>query len=153
MDDDIELDFGEIFQDDTPGRGKKFCPDCENYVGAKTLKCHCGYEFEKGVKHVPPRELSKEEIATKNFVKQVGRKLYIISTPRGPCPIKLDGLTQEDIEKWADAVIEHGLQNDITYLPRALRYWLRDFVDIHSQNYAIAKRILLEWAHRYSSND
>jgi len=30
------------------GRGKKTCPECNTELGARTLKCSCGYEF--GVK-------------------------------------------------------------------------------------------------------
>jgi hypothetical protein len=44
-----------------PGRGKKQCPKCERYLGVRSAKCDCGYEFprkEKGTGEPLPTQTS-----------------------------------------------------------------------------------------------
>lgn len=44
-----------------PGRGRKLCPDCKQYVGAPTVKCVCSHVFIAGETKVVPE---KKEITT-----------------------------------------------------------------------------------------
>ena len=52
-----------------------------------------------------------------------------IITPAGKCPVVLQGIDQESVEKWAQAVIEVGLQSNRQYMPSALQYWVREIYD------------------------
>lgn len=110
------------------GRGRKLC-ECGRYVGVRTVKCAtCGHEFDvKGVVVHPSQQESYSP-----------RTIRTILTPAGKCPIKLKSLAPEDMEAWHDELQDYGLRLHITYSKDALRYWLREFVDIHSQDYKTA---------------
>lgn len=42
---------------DEPGKGKKHCPECKKYVGARNATCACGHNFSNDVK--PEKEITK----------------------------------------------------------------------------------------------
>jgi hypothetical protein len=64
----------------------------------------------------------------------IGPKRSVL-IPGGPCPVKLEGTSKEQVLKWATAVLEEGQKECLTYLPDALRYWVRSFYIMFSPQY------------------
>jgi len=59
----------------TAGKGRKQCPQCEKYVGARASKCDCGHEFPKNTKNTKKSGLSdtlKKLSDVKDFVAEAG---------------------------------------------------------------------------------
>lgn len=101
------------------GRGRKQCPKCKDYVGVRCQKCTaCGNPFD--VRVSTPVQQEK--------VQQYNREYTTIITPSGPCPVEFSG----DMRDWVQRVIDAGHSIRKHYQPAALRYWLRQFFDIHS---------------------
>ena len=67
-----------------------------------------------------------------------------VDIPRGHCPSKLNSPAPDDLEVWAYSVIAKGREVGETYNFNTLRYWLREFIDIHSKAYREAVSNLQE---------
>ncbi len=65
-----------------------------------------------------------------------GRIVYSIHTPAGACPVKLMDKSYEGVQRWGGAVVAAGVTVGVDYTPAAVRYWLREFVDINSPLYS-----------------
>lgn len=150
---DEEINIDEILsavipdeESNGPGRGKKYCPKCTNYIGARQKICNCGFEFN-GQTFKPPQELTAEQLAEQAYaIKHLSEKCRLIYTPSGKCPVKLLSLSEEDIYDWCDSVIDLGLKNRLLYYTTALIYWLREFVDINSVEYKLARKTVQNWS-------
>lgn len=51
----------------------------------------------------------------------------VVVTPSGICPHKLTSTEKEDVEAWAEKVMEAGHENGVHYAPSAIRYFVRQF--------------------------
>jgi hypothetical protein len=107
---------------------KKNCPDCNAEHGPRKLKCECGHDF---FTNKPADDYAPVEIKRNNS----GRVICSIYTPAGACPIKLNDLSYEGVQRWGGAVVASGIKIGVEYTPAAVRYWLREFVEIHSPLY------------------
>jgi hypothetical protein len=135
-------------------KGKKICPACKAELGVRVQVCTCSYSFQK--KDPPPK--SEEKLIPKPEVKLEIQDPKIkatvfgkILTPSGACPIKIKNTgrpaTDEEIVDWAFQVMEHNSR----YSFEVPIYWLRDIVDINSQEYHRIKGIVLEAINPYGA--
>ena len=67
-----------------------------------------------------------------------------IITPAGKCPVALKGIDQESVQKWAQAVIDVGLQSNRQYMPSALQYWVREFYEYGTDDHEQVCQIIDE---------
>ena len=61
--------------------------------------------------------------------------LIPITTPCGRCPVELTHTDSNSVAIWANAVLECGYKNGRNYTHFALRYWIRDFFEIGSDEF------------------
>ncbi len=108
----------------------KICPECNAEHGPRKLKCACGHDFfaKKSTAttdrfSVQPAEIRRDD---------AGRIVFPVHTPAGACPVKLSDLTYEGVQRWGGAVVTAGAKIGVEYTPDAVRYWLREFVDINA---------------------
>lgn len=122
------------------GQGRKFCPSCEEIVGARSAVCkHCGHDFKKSnvPESVEPEEEPEEtvvEVVLRSGVKfrSVGLGVTRIHTPAGSCPHKLQGTSLDDVREWAEKIRDSGFADSdksVLYTYHALRYWATHFYD------------------------
>lgn len=93
------------------GRGRKQCPACKLYIGARVAKCACGHEFLK--KESAPKADPKPSDApapkptqeTLPRVIPVDRHSYpngTVCVPAGKPPVNLTGSDEGAVLKWAE---------------------------------------------------
>lgn len=58
-----------------------------------------------------------------------------ISTPAGNCPVRLGSTESDKVLEWMDAVQAMGERQGRLYTTSALKYFVRQFYDIHSPEY------------------
>jgi len=58
----------EINTYDKPSRGRKYCPECNKYVGVRLKFCVCGFEFIAGEKHEPEKILTDKEKQERRYI-------------------------------------------------------------------------------------
>ena len=148
------------------GKGKKYCPGCDEIVGARSAVCkHFGHEFRKAAAAAAPKpdpvedDLAEEEIPEGSVVETVlsgeikhrasGIGVQRVHTPAGKCPSKLQGTSLEEIRDWGERVRDTAGPSRV-YTFHALKYWIRDFYDMCESwnnpdcDYNIAVRHLTE---------
>lgn len=125
----------------TKKRGYKYCV-CGEYIPARLKTCpHCDKDFITGEKNEPPRVLTQEEQEQKDYLVKMGYNGRGITFPAGKCPIPLN---LPEIKKWIDLIIDYGRENKCIYFPSAIKYWLREFVDVNSKEYVTYSKIIDE---------
>lgn len=93
------------------GRGRKQCPNCKLYIGARLAKCACGHEFSK--KQTAPKADPKPSDApapkpTQEILPRVipvDRHSYpngTVCVPAGKPPVNLTGSDERSVLKWAE---------------------------------------------------
>ena len=151
----------EIKTYDEGGRGKKQCPSCEKYVGARNAVCACGHEFKKVTsvtaspvpKHAP-KSVGAAAAPVRRTVQRdepqeytPGRHVFCTvrqrtAIPAGACPHKLNGTDIQTVEEWAEKVRIHCQREHQSWMMlSALKYYAREFYDIFgdSDSYEIVK--------------
>lgn len=139
---DTGVEIHEVEKEEFENRvGKKYCFNCRTWVGVRTRTCKCGKKLVG--KYEPPTELKQEDEDRLRYeAKHNGAGSLHIEIPSGPCPIFLKGTTNELIKEWVESIIAEGLKNKKLYLPSAIKYFLREFVDINGKHYKpICKKI------------
>lgn len=120
---------------DEAGRGRKQCPKCTKFVGARNEVCACGHTFEKGV------ATKVEQFADRVLLHPLARayagsqRCIVTLTPAGACPVKLTGIDADSIDQWIEQLIDVGVRDHRLYSISAICYFLREFVDVHSDEY------------------
>ena len=80
--------------------------------------------------------MSKQQIPTDDEPGLFESRFFIpILTPSGYCPIKLTGTDPDSVAAWIDDVITYGYENGRNYTNSALKYWVRDFFEIGSDEF------------------
>lgn len=142
----------EVKTYDVGGLGRKQCPSCKKFVGARNMKCACGYDFKSHVAQsgevvepvVAPSKQTEndkwrdvaEEALVMDFAKAVGAsKCTVIYTPNGDSPVKLTAKNDASFRMFCEALIEYGIENKKLYSPRALRCFGRQFMAQDSKDY------------------
>jgi hypothetical protein len=130
------------------GKGRKQCPTCKVYVGVRTSKCVCGFSFaaEKvRAKKTAAKKNEKESTATTQEVAPYKYTNHIIlSTPSGMCPVKLSVVTKPRVKEWAMKLIEFHLGKGEKLKPEALKYYVRHFHSVLTDEYHKACNIIDE---------
>lgn len=129
------------------GRGRKQCPECELYVGVRTYKCECGYQF---VDKVPKKEQEqKEDEATDEerlyamcIGSHGGRFIY---TSRGSAPVQLTDITLETICNYCEEVVFKGLDEGNIYTIQAIKNYLQHQLEYNSKEYKQACGYVDQW--------
>jgi len=124
---------------DGPGRGRKQCSNCENYIGVRNKVCPiCNDTLQRRVKTVtgailPPK---KGAVAKPIAVKDpVSPWRIIIRIPAGTCPVRLVGTDRESVKAWGDKVLEYYHARKEHLMPEGLRYYARYSHDLRTDEY------------------
>jgi len=152
----------EIKTYDDGGRGKKQCPACKKYIGARNAICACGHEFSKApatqpvqpksvgaaaapVRRVQEAEQPQEYTPGRHVLCTVRGRTEV---PAGACPIKLTGTDIQTVEEWAEKVrIYCQRERSQWMMLSALKYYAREFYDIFGPDYAeISKNLEVIYA-------
>jgi hypothetical protein len=131
-----------------PGKGKKLCSQCNQYVAAAAKACpHCKHVFKKkgeddlppvaapvATVSMPPRVEYQESygdapLALPYYDTHRGR---VIAIPGGLCPVQLKGTSYEEVQRWAQSVLDAGAKDHLYYQKSALKYYVRYFYDFGS---------------------
>ena len=108
-----------------PGRGRKHCPGCNKYPGARARVCPgCGYEFvkpEKPKRAVKAKKKRVESDEPDDNIPPV-RKTALILTPRG-APPKLAGVGNKNVKAWMALAREQCQDGYLS--TEALCYWAK----------------------------
>tara|TARA_R110000824_G_scaffold286146_1_gene474300 strand:- start:882 stop:1271 length:390 start_codon:yes stop_codon:yes gene_type:complete len=112
---------------DQPGKLRKQCPSCKQYVHARRSSCKCSHIFFK-IKRNPTRE--------ENVIHDT------IVTPAGLPPVKLRSTSKKAVEDWAAKVVayHHGLGQKVAI--EALKYYVRYQYKILTKEYLTVCRRL-----------
>ncbi len=112
------------------GRGKKQCPECLNFVGARTVNCECGnHTFtikngtSKGVKQYRFDPIESYPVKTELPQGFEGcDEIRLIPKIEIPIPIP-EAFTSADLIAWTKDVREHGKLENTYYAKEALLKW------------------------------
>jgi hypothetical protein len=144
---------------DTPGRGRKQCPQCKVYVGVRTHDCSCGHSFaEKGsvasqAKLVAQPEMDEE---TKNYILGLNigpKRVLIVYTPAGVCPYKLDSVDYDSVKSFCEDVVDAGLKEGRLYTKYVINYWLGKQLGWFTTKHKAAINFVNQWVAEVTSNE
>jgi len=126
-------------------RGQKICAKCNTGNGPRAFVCkECQHPFTFAVEQAVPMitkvalsptaavQADKSEVIAATAV---AKGFTVIYTPAGDCPVRLHDLTYEGVQRWAGQVVKAGAARSKQYLPAALRYFLREFVEFNDPQY------------------
>jgi len=121
---------------DKPGKGRKQCPECSKYIGARQHNCACGHEFTKADLKTP-KPTEKIDENTLSFLSKIGKNIsdVVVDVPSGSCFFKLKGRSQEDVTSWCDQVLWRGKSFGKIYTANAMKYFLRESVGINDPGF------------------
>jgi len=162
MSDMMETNKKSIKMFDAPGQGRKQCPKCGIYVASRTTVCNCGHNWKSEtaiVDSAAPKPKRQKKILPPTEPKLVVARTGcgLLSAPGGPSleaglKVKLQAQSPEDypaFADWADKMIGMGQTLGFNYGPLALRYFLRYYYNINSQEYKTAVVTLNQWSLEY----
>ena len=132
---------------DSPGRGKKQCPDCEMYVGIRTLTCTCGYVFGKSKnKDKKAEEIDVPSDEDKLYAACIGanggRFVYRAS---GSPSITLQDLSIESVFDYCNLVTNEGITQNKIYTVSAIKGFLQHQFGYNSGEYMSASVMVDKW--------
>jgi len=135
---------------DNPGRGKKQCPNCENYVGVRTYQCACGYEFVAKVKKLTQKEqdvidnqaTDEDKLYAIRIGSPGGRLVYAASNRPS---VKLTDVTKGTVFDYCELIIYEGIQYGAIYTPAAIKGYIQHQLGYNSEEYGIACSHVDEW--------
>lgn len=149
------LDQLHVIRNNSIGKGKKKCPACSNIVAARISKCNCGHVFYeaksvvKKARYTPPPVANMlEEFSSeiKQYKHAIGGDFgRIIYTPVGQCKAKLKSDSEKDVFKFADDVVDEGIENGVVYTVEAIKYFARHTHDVNSVEYKNISKHLESW--------
>lgn len=115
-----------------PRRGYKICPQCYTYCHVRCPQCSCGFDFSSLPKKPKKKKVSPAAAKPKKqFMRVQG---YVVHTPAGRCPLKYE--PGENVVSWSRRLQEKYLDQTGNELSiAAVKYYLRQFVDVHSEKY------------------
>ena len=124
-------------------KGSKTCSSCGTITGPRSFTCpKCKTPFKMATRSALAAKAGKKKVKKTRRGKKspsassdvdvptnyVPSKLTTIAIPAGECPVKLKGLTEEDVIQWAKAV-RASCRPGARYAGTALEYWLRQLID------------------------
>ena len=131
---------------DGPGKGRKQCKSCGVYSGVRTAVCVCGKSFIEATVALQTPNSNAGAVNASNTPKLhkptdaapkaiTTSYLGSILIPSGKCPIALTATDEETVTSWANNLKVHYASKDQDLSKSAIRYFVRHFYDIHSENY------------------
>ena len=93
---------------------------------------------------VPPKAKSKWDmpilcdVEATQSLQMCGCRCINIMAPAGDCPEKLASTEQEVVIVWAEKVIQAGHKKGLHFAPSALKYFIRQFYDLDSEEHRTA---------------
>lgn len=72
-------------------------------------------------------------------------RMLVVHTPAGACPVKLKGTNKQDVREWAEAVVQAGYKNNRNYSLDAIKYFVRHFYDMFSEDWKVVVGHLDFW--------
>ena len=123
------------------GKGRKHCPNCDVYVGVRTLICECGHEFVKG------ESKPFQSVAEKNqrFAEPISDEdlryalalglthgCTMVYAGAGPCPARLGSTNPQDLQsvyQFCEDIVSAGIANKKLYMPSAIKNWLASLIE------------------------
>lgn len=141
---------------DEDGSHRKQCPECEKYVGTRQMECGCGHTFETAPVAHDRYGLSSVDFEASKSKQVCGCNGFIVIAPAGECPVKLQSTDPDDLVDWVAKVLEAGHQDGKHYAPAALRFYAREFYDLHSPEYVEIVAVMgemLAGTHDFNASD
>jgi RNA polymerase subunit RPABC4/transcription elongation factor Spt4 len=122
--DPITLDIQRIDSEEDFGDLEVETPICEEDSTPVSLKLTPPkLEFFNDPRYFPRQIRDDHEAAVSRQICNCRHR--VVHSPSGVCPHKLTSPAQEDVEAWAEKVMEWGHNNGVHYAPCALRYFVR----------------------------
>jgi hypothetical protein len=118
-----------------PGKGRKLCPQCKVYVGARTQQCECGYEFIIG--SAPASTVAKNEAwdepltdEDKRYIRAIGagRGGRVVHVGAGAPPADLKMCDEQSVRDFCEDIVAAGLKDNKLYMPRAIKNFMRHVI-------------------------
>ncbi|MCK9459504.1 MAG: hypothetical protein M0R80_07690 [Proteobacteria bacterium] len=78
------------------------------------------------------------DVEASQSMQMCGCRCINIMAPAGDCPAKLLGTEQETVIIWAEKVIQAGHAKGLHFSPSALKYFVRQFYDLDSEEHRLA---------------
>lgn len=118
------------------GPGKKNCPGCGEYIGARSKVCPlCSYNYETKAKE-PPKPVwdvrPKNVITSDAWPNSLGIEAnnitrYKVLLPSGKCPVDIKDFTPIKLKRWANEVSDIMAEKGQLMTPEALYYFAKKF--------------------------
>ncbi len=132
------------------GRGRKECPACKKFVGARVHDCACGHNFVEGetktnvAKQAEPIDRDISLFAT-NFGSEV-RTICYTPSDCSRLKVKLTDLSANGIVLFCDSVIDEYLnRNGALLTPDAIKYLGRYYLELSQDDLAFFELGVDEW--------
>lgn len=138
---------------DKGGLGRKLCPSCKKYVGARISSCACSHEFVKGETHKLPPEEDQISKAIQMFAFRMGfSNGRICTAPAGAFTTQLKSLCQNDVVTFCDDVIEeYGEKRHVLLSPEAIKYLGRYHLKLVGDDLVLFNMYVDEWFSQISA--
>ena len=146
--DQIFEQFVQTEDKGSAGRGKKRCNECGAYVGVRTHKCECGYEFIKGkstkqtqreLENAPTEE---ERLYAMCIGAPGGRLVYAAS---GSLPFKLEKINKQTVSDYCNLVVNEGIRQGCIYTIDAIKKYIQHQYGYNSPYYKCASELVDKW--------
>jgi hypothetical protein len=98
--------------------------DRENIIPIETAKPRSIYDMP-----------TRSDVEASQSAQICGCRCINIIAPAGDCPAKLTSTDQESALVWAEKTIDAGHKKGLHFSPSALRYFVRQFFDLHSDEH------------------
>lgn len=68
--------------------------------------------------------------------------MLVVHAPAGPCPVKLIGISEQEVLDWSENILSIGKQKNILYNNAALKYYAQQFYKFGTEEYKIISNII-----------
>lgn len=138
---------------DKPGTGRKLCPSCKKYVGARNAFCACSHEFVKG--ETTKQHKQEDDPVSRELQMFAFRMGFsngrICTTPADKFDTQLDSLSQNGVVKFCDdAIEEYEKKRQVLLSPDAIKYLGRYHLKLEGDDLDLFKMYVDEWFNQIS---
>jgi hypothetical protein len=127
------------------GRGRKQCGECKIYIGVRTKVCVCGKVFTRQKKKTEAvtttvrrtRKTGVNPPAEKKSAPDYSGGLSRVYAPAGKCPFDLESTEFDAVREWSGKVRESGEAKRNFYTVNALKYYVRYYYGVFTDEYKV----------------
>jgi len=153
----MDIDFGSLLDIgvtktyDVGGKGRKECPSCHKFVGARNHNCACGHEFITGESMGgKKKDVDQLDPKLQLFAARMGFRgsgiCYAPSLDRVKLKTELVSLDYNGICEFCDTVIdEYGNESNTLLGPEGLKYLGRYYLELRDENLEFFNAGVDEW--------